>query len=125
MNLTNKLTPIQVLERRKIRLQLRSNELESVLEENFIYMRNHAGFLLRDAAMAVIVSQLPLWLQKLMGRKSKEEDQEGAEQSEISFIAKYTEIIDSALDLFQVFFKGKKLVAATLAIRLIRIFIRS
>ena len=113
---------MQVLERRKIRLRLKSNELESALEENFIYIQDHAGSLLRDAAITAVVSQLPPWIQKLISKRNKEDKQD---ESEVFFLAKSVEIADGALDILPLFFKGKKAVVITFAIKLARRFLRS
>ena len=122
MSPTTKLTPIQVLERRKIRLRLKSNELEAALEENFIYVQNHAGSLLRDIATATIVSQLPPWLQALTGQKQKGETQQ--DESNVSFVAKYAAVADGALDILPLFFKGKKAILISFAVKLARKFLR-
>ena len=121
MKTTDKQTPIQILERRKVRLRLKSNELGAALEEKSIYLQNNIGGLLRDAMTTAVVSQLPSGIQKLVGRKTKEQQQEPT----ASIATSSSKIMNGALSVLPFFFKGKKAVVVTLAVKLIRKFFTS
>jgi hypothetical protein len=70
---STKLTPLEVLHRQKARLQLRSDALIEVLEENLEYMRNNMGTIIRNSAMDAVASKTPRIVQSLLGMKENSE----------------------------------------------------
>ncbi len=67
MSATN-LTPLDVLQRRKIRLQVKSDALINVLEENFSYLQENVVPLITDTAVNTFISKMPPFIQNFLRR---------------------------------------------------------
>jgi hypothetical protein len=63
-----KLTPSQVLQREKARLQMKSDALFEVLESDIEYLRQDFGGLIGRSLSEAILSKIPILLRLLLGR---------------------------------------------------------
>lgn len=113
MSSTN-LTPIDILRRRKTRLQVKSDALTDILEENFVYLQNNAVSLLTERAVDAFIAKMPPFVQVLFRKESKEE--------ESSSPFKFMGLATGALDLLPLFLKGGKGIVASFLIRQLRKF---
>lgn len=116
MSLTN-LTPIDILKRRKIRLQVKSDALTDILEENFEYLQNNAVSLVSETAVDTLISKMPPFVQALFGKSSKDAICETGGSS------KFAGIASGALEFLPLFMKGKKGLIATFIIRQLKKFL--
>jgi hypothetical protein len=99
---STKLTPLEVLQRQKIRLQTKSDALIDILEDNFDYLQHNMGALVGDSAVSAVVSKTPPFVQDLLGRGDRYDN--GEETSAFSRLA----LLDGALDILPMFMKGPK-----------------
>ena len=115
MSATN-LTPIDVLRRRKVRLQVKSDALTDILEENFVYLQNNAVSLISESAVDTLISKLPPFVQSILGKGHKVSLTQGMPLSKFSGFA------SGALDLLPLFMKGGKGLIATFLIKQLKKF---
>jgi hypothetical protein len=103
MSLT-KLTPSEVLQRQKIRLQVKSDALIGSLEDNFDYLQKHIGSLVSDSALSAVVSKTPPVVQSLFGKRDRDRypDSESGSFNAASLLA------EGALTIIPLFMKGPK-----------------
>jgi hypothetical protein len=99
---STKLTPLEVLQRQKARLQLKSEALIDILEDNFDYLQHNMGALVGDSAVTAVVSKTPPFVQDLLGRGDRYDN--GEEVGAFSRLA----LLDGALDIIPMFLKGPK-----------------
>ncbi|MDH8702207.1 hypothetical protein M2138_001567 [Dysgonomonadaceae bacterium PH5-43] len=117
---STKLTPIDILKRRKIRLQVKSDALIDILEDNFTYLQNNAVSLASETAADTFISKLPPFVQSLLGKGHKVPWSEALPSSD-----KLSGIAMGALDFLPILFRGKKGIVATLLIRMIKKLMKS
>lgn len=98
---STKLTPLEVLQRQKIRLQMKSDALFDILEDNFDYLQHNMGALVGDSAISAVVSKTPPFVQDLLGRGDRQYGQETGAFSRQA-------LLDGALDILPMFMKGPK-----------------
>lgn len=110
MSSTN-LTPIDILKRRKTRLQVKSDALTDILEDNFTYLQDNAISLISESAVDTFISKMPPFVQGLLGKGSKPTMYDLVSQSKISDYA------SGVLELLPLFVKGRKGIIATFLIR--------
>jgi hypothetical protein len=91
---------MEVLQRQKLRLQLKSEALTDTLEENLEYLQHNVGALLGDSAVSAVVAKTPPFIQDLLGRGEPRED--GEQPNTLSLIA------EAGLDFLPLFLKGPK-----------------
>jgi hypothetical protein len=118
MNTTGKLTPIQVLEKRKNCLQTQLEALTDNLEENFTYLQNNFASLLSDAAVGTVIDRLPPFVQRLFGNGERDNPPTTASRP-----INYKKLIDNTLDIIPLFLKGKKGAIMTLILKQISHFV--
>lgn len=99
---STKLTPLEVLQRQKTRLQVKSDALIDILEDNFDYLQHNMGALVGDSAVSAVVSKTPPFVQDLLGRGDRYRD--GEEVGAFSRLA----LLDGVLDILPMFMKGPK-----------------
>lgn len=102
----NKLTPLKNLQRQKIRLQVKSDALVDVLEENFEYLQTNIGSLVVDSTMETITSKMPPFVQNLLGK---------GEASPSSLKAEG--FVDKTLDILPFFMKGGKVIIVSFLLK--------
>jgi hypothetical protein len=93
-----KLTPLEVLQKQKLRLQHKSDVLTERLENDFDYFQNNIGTILSNTAMKAIVTKTPPVIQSLLGINRNTETDSCSRSG----------LIAGALDVLPVFFKGPK-----------------
>ncbi|MDL2222847.1 hypothetical protein LJB98_01970 [Bacteroidales bacterium OttesenSCG-928-M11] len=116
----NKLTPIEVLQKKKLELTVKSDALVNVLEDNFSYLQENMGSLIIDATVDAATSKLPPFVQNLIGVKHYEEDDDNEEQNNFASTAslsKFEGIADMALSVVPIFAKGIKGLLLTFALK--------
>jgi hypothetical protein len=92
-----KLTPIEVLQKRKIRLSVKADALQAVLEENLEYLQENFGALIRETTTEALIAKMPPFVQNLIGRG----------KNNISS-SQYEGIAEGAIGLVPFFLKGGK-----------------
>ena len=97
-----KLTPLEILQRRKKRLQIKSDELTGSLEGNLEYLQQHLGTLVGASAMDAVVSKTPPFVQDFLGRGKY--SGKWKETGSFNRMA----LLEGALDLLPFFIKGTK-----------------
>ena len=110
---SKKLKPIEILQRRKIRLQVKADALTNILEENFVYLQNNAVSLVGESTVNIFMSKMPPFIQGLFGRK-RNSAYEAESQSESGL--NINGLVVNALDVIPLFIKGKKSLLASLII---------
>jgi hypothetical protein len=106
---STKLTPLEVLQRQKLRLQVKSEALTDTLEENLNYLQHNIGALLGNSAVTAVVSKTPPFVQDLLGRGERLSD--GEQPGTLLSIA------EAGLDFLPLFLKGPKGFVAKLVLR--------
>ncbi|GHT74090.1 hypothetical protein AGMMS50262_06370 [Bacteroidia bacterium] len=96
---TTKLTPLEILQRQKLRLQVKSEALADALEGNVEYVQQNFFPLLGDTATSAVMSKMPSFVQNFSGRNSW---------------------VEGFLDIAPLFLKGKTGVAARVLAKLLR-----
>jgi hypothetical protein len=101
----NKLTPLEVLQKQKIRLQTKSEALADVLEENFDYLHHNIASLLGNSAADAAISKMPPLVQNLLGKRNTEEYEDFEPSQSTNKLAM---LADGALSILPFFMKGPK-----------------
>ena len=104
-----KLTPLEILQKQKAGLQVKSNKLSDAIESRARYVQQNFVPLLRDNVVESAVSKMPLPFQKLAGSillKEKNTATQGSPLHKISRIAQGIAL--SAAGIAPFFLKGKK-----------------
>ena len=95
---STKLTPVEVLQRQKLRLRLKSNALTETLENDLNYIQHNIGTIIGNSVVDVVASKTPSFVQSLLGRNKKPET------------GKFDHwgLIEGVVDVLPVFIKGSK-----------------
>lgn len=109
---------IEALHKRKIQLQVKSDALTGVLDDNFQYLQDNLGSLLGQATVDAVSSKLPPFVQNLLGKK-KETHQTASSPLAMN-IHKYGDVIDKGLDMVPFFMKGAKGVIASFLLKQVK-----
>jgi hypothetical protein len=99
---STKLTPLEILQRQKMRLQMKSDALIDILEDNFEYLQYNFGSLVGDSAVSAIVSKAPPVVQNLLGRGNRYDDDKLFSVNKLAWLA------EGAMDFLPLFLKGPK-----------------
>jgi len=100
-----KLTPLEILQKQKIILQAKSDELSATIENNAKYLQQNFVPLLRNSLVESAVSKLPAPIQNLVGVFPKKDDNTGIKDSPKRKIAL---VVAAATEVAPFFLKGKK-----------------
>ena len=115
------LKPIEILQRRKIRLQVKADALTNILEENFVYLQENAVSLVGESTVNILLSKTPSFIQGLFGRKK---DDSTAEIETQSNLLKVNNLVVNVLDVVPFFIRGKKGIIVSLIINLVKKFLK-
>ena len=115
------LKPIEILQRRKIRLQVKTDALTTILEENFVYLQDNAVSLVGESSVNILISKMPPFVQGLLGRKKSDSIDDLEPQSNT---VKINNLVVNALDVIPFFIRGKKGLMASLMINLVKKFLK-
>ena len=115
---SKKLKPIEILQRRKIRLQVKADALTNILEENFVYLQDNTVSLVSESAVNILISKMPPFIQGLFGRKKS--DLTSEIKTRFNPELNISGLLVNALDIIPFFIKGKKGLLATIIINLIK-----
>ena len=85
-----KLTPLEVLQRQKAALRLKSDALTESLENDLNYIQHNLGTIISNTVVEGVVSKTPPLVQSLLGRNKK------------------IGLIENVLDILPFFIKGSK-----------------
>lgn len=108
----DKRSPLERLQRQKIRLQVKSDALYDSMEENFNYLKDNAGSLVGEAAADAVLAKMPPFVQQLFPRaREKDAHSSGIASTLMAGIA------DKAADIVPFFVKGKKAFFLTLLLK--------
>jgi len=100
------LTPLEILQKQKIALQIKSDELTVAIENHAQYLQQHLVPLLRDSLVESAVSKMPLQLQNIAGNLFQRERKDGISDS---FLPKVIQGITLGIaEIAPFFIKGKK-----------------
>ena len=106
---STKLTPVEVLQKQKLRLRLKSNALSEKLENDLNYVQHNIGTIITNTVVDAVVSKTPPFVQSLFGRSQNPEtgrfDHWG--------------LIEGVLDFLPVVIKGQKGWLARLVLQLV------
>ncbi|MCC8146781.1 MAG: hypothetical protein LIO93_10180, partial [Bacteroidales bacterium] len=105
-----------ILKRRKTRLQVKSDALTDILEENFNYLQNNAVSLISDSVVDSFISKLPPFVQTLLGKGEKDT------MCGCSSSSKFSGFASGALDILPLFMKGGKGIVVAFLIKKLRKF---
>lgn len=118
-----KLTPLEVLQKRKVELNVKSDALVDILEDNFEYLQDNFGHLLVGAAVNAATSKLPPFVQNLIKGKHHEDSDEyeiDAYSADQNSHSKLEGVADMALNIAPMFAKGIKGLLLTLILRKVK-----
>ncbi|MDR0428279.1 MAG: hypothetical protein LBH12_06710 [Dysgonamonadaceae bacterium] len=107
----NNLTPIDILKRRKTRLQVKADALTDILEENFMYLQDNAVSLLGESAVDVFISKMPPVVRSLLGKGHK------ISMSNAFSAYRISDLASGLLDMVPLFLRGGKGIIASLLIK--------
>ena len=96
---STKLTPLEVLQRQKASLRLKSDELTEILENDLNYIQRNLRTIVNNTVMEGVVSKTPPLVQSLLGRSKNPETGRSNRSSGL---------ITGALDILPFFVKGSK-----------------
>ena len=103
---SKKLTPLEILQKQKIGLQTRSDELSVSIENHVKYLQQNFGSLLRDTLVESAVSKMPPRLRSLTGNFFQPEKKTVARNSSGRKITQ--KIAVGIAEIAPFFIKGKK-----------------
>ncbi|MCL1938710.1 MAG: hypothetical protein FWF52_09985 [Candidatus Azobacteroides sp.] len=104
---SDKLTPLEVLQRKKSHLQNQFDVLANVLEADVDYLRCNIGGLLGESAIFAVASKMPPFVQGLIMRGGQEKESSGEpEKFHIMPMLKF--LMEGAVNIVPFFMKGKK-----------------
>ena len=95
---STKSTPLEVLQKQKARLHLKSDALIETLENDLDYVQHNMGTIISNSIVDAVLSRTPPLVQSLIGKGKKSED--GA--------FNHLGIVEGALDILPIFIKGPK-----------------
>ena len=101
-----KLTPLEILQKQKVDLRTKSDELAIAIEGRTKYLQQNFVPLLRDNAIESVVSKLPPYLRNLSGsflQKEKKTDTKDSHALEVAL-----GIAVGIAEIVPFFLKGKK-----------------
>jgi len=101
-----KLTPLEVLQRQKADLQMKSNGLSDAIENRFNYLQQNFGVLLRNGMIESTLAKMPPQLQHLASRFFRKEQKTIAPDSPTNSIA--LGIAAGLAEIVPFFIPGKK-----------------
>jgi len=104
---SDKLTPLEVLQRKKSHLQDQFDAIASVLEKDVEYLRCNMGGLLGESAMFAVASKMPPFVQGLIMRGGQEKESSG-EAEKLPVMAMLNLLMEGALNVIPFFVRGKK-----------------
>jgi hypothetical protein len=114
MNQPAKSTPLEVLQKQKVRLQIKSDALTEIVEAHFEYLRQNMAPILGECAQLAIVSKMPAWVQILVKQKNK------TGKYSHDLLTRWPLLMDGILDILPLFLKGTKGAAAGLLLKCIK-----
>ena len=106
---TKKLTPLEILQKQKNDLQVKSVELSVTIENRINYLQQNFAPLLRDSLLESAISKLPLNLQNLAGNFIHKEQKKYTQITHNSTLSKFIlGIIADIAGIVPLFIRGKK-----------------
>jgi len=117
-----KLTHLEILQKQKIALQIKSEELTDAIENHAKYLQQHFAPLLRNSLMESAVSKIPLQLQNFAGTFFQKEKKTNVSNSSIGMITQG--IVIGIAEIAPFFLKGKKGVLLSILLKQIIKWIR-
>ena len=93
---STKLTPIEVLQKRKNRLSIKADALKYALEDNLAYLQENIVPLISATGTDALIAKMPPFVQNLIGMRRNND----------SF--QFSGIADGAISLVPFFLKGGK-----------------
>lgn len=103
---SKKLTPLEILQRQKVDLQTRVNELSESIENQSKYLQLNFVPLLRDNIMESTVSKMPVPLQMLAGNFLQKEKKTEIQVLSVRKVSRVIAIVIAEIAPF--FLKGKR-----------------
>jgi hypothetical protein len=99
---STKLSPLEVLQKRKLRLKIKSDTLVETLEDNFDYLQQNFMSLLGDSAVSAVVSKAPPFIQNILGSVNRQE------ATSTGVVNNLVWLTGKALDVLPFFIKSPK-----------------
>lgn len=116
--MSKKISPLEALQKERIRLQLKSESLVAVIEEDFKYLQDNAPVLVGHAVTDVVVSKMPPFIQKLFKKKDSKKETHPLSLG----LSAYEQYADVALEFVPFIMKGSKGLIVTMLLKKLKDF---
>lgn len=114
--MNEKITPLEALHKERLRLQLKSEALTAIIEEDIKYLQYNAPILIGKTVTDAILSKMPPLVQNLFKKK----ESKSLDSPLSNRLSGYEHYADMALEFVPFLVKGSKGLIATVLLKKIK-----